>query len=34
VILGPVVFAVTLGLIDVWRRRTSHGRTAENGVHT
>jgi len=34
VILGPVVFAVTLGLIDVWRRRTAHGRTAENGVHT
>jgi predicted PurR-regulated permease PerM len=34
VILGPVVFAVTLGLIDVWRRRTAHGRTAENGVHS
>jgi predicted PurR-regulated permease PerM len=34
VILGPVVFAVTLGLIDVWRRRTAHGRTADSGVHS
>ncbi len=34
VILGPVVFAVALGLIDVWRRRTAHGRTAESGVHS
>jgi predicted PurR-regulated permease PerM len=34
VILGPLVFAVTLSLIDVWRRRTAHGRTAENGVHS
>jgi predicted PurR-regulated permease PerM len=34
VILGPVVFAVALGLIDVWRRRTAHGRAAENGVHS
>jgi predicted PurR-regulated permease PerM len=34
VILGPVVFAVTLGLIDVWRRRTAHGRAAESGVHS
>jgi predicted PurR-regulated permease PerM len=33
-ILGPVVFAVTLGLIDVWRRRTAHGRTVENGVQS
>ena len=33
-ILGPVLFAVTLGLIDVWRRRTAHGRTAESGVHS
>jgi predicted PurR-regulated permease PerM len=33
VILGPVVFAIMLGLIGVWRRRTEHGRTAESGVH-
>lgn len=32
VVLGPVVLAVTLALIDVWRRRTEHGSTAENGV--
>lgn len=34
VILGPVVFAVTLGLIDVWRRRTAHGRAAESGLRS
>ena len=34
IILGPVVFAVTLGLIAVWRRRTAHGQTADSGVHS
>lgn len=32
VILGPVIFAVTEGLIHVWRRRTAGDRTAECGV--
>lgn len=29
VILGPVIVAITDALIDVWRRRTAGGRTAE-----
>ena len=32
VILGPVILAITDALVDVWRRRTRHGRTAEEGV--
>ena len=32
VILGPVILAVTDGLIDVWRRRTSGGQTAETAL--
>lgn len=32
IILGPLVLAVTDALIDVWRRRTAHGQTAEAGV--
>jgi predicted PurR-regulated permease PerM len=28
-ILGPVALAVTIGLLDVWRARTTGGRTAE-----
>lgn len=32
-ILGPLVLALTQALVDVWRRRTSGGRTAEPGVH-
>ena len=31
-ILGPVVLAVTVALVDVWRHRTVNGRTAETGV--
>lgn len=31
-ILGPVTLAVTVALLDVWRRRTSGGRAAEDGV--
>ena len=31
-ILGPVTLAVTVALLDVWRRRTSGGRAAEEGV--
>jgi len=31
-ILGPVILAVTRALIEVWRRRTHNGRTAEAGV--
>jgi predicted PurR-regulated permease PerM len=31
-ILGPVVLAVTSALIDIWRRRTSAGHSAEAGV--
>lgn len=32
IILGPVALAVTVALVDVWRRRTAGGRTAEAGV--
>lgn len=32
VILGPVALAVTVALVDVWRRRTAGGRTAEAGI--
>jgi len=32
VILGPVIFAVTLALVDIWRWRTSGGRSAERPV--
>jgi predicted PurR-regulated permease PerM len=32
IVLGPVILAVTLGLIDVWRRRTAEGGTAEAGL--
>jgi predicted PurR-regulated permease PerM len=28
-ILGPVVLAITVALVDIWRRRTANGRTAE-----
>jgi predicted PurR-regulated permease PerM len=34
VILGPVLLAVTLGLIDVWKSRTRAGGVAEAGVQT
>jgi predicted PurR-regulated permease PerM len=33
VILGPVALAVTLALVDIWRRRTAGGRAAETGVN-
>jgi predicted PurR-regulated permease PerM len=33
-ILGPVVLAVTIGLLDVWHRRTAGGGTAEQPVQT
>jgi predicted PurR-regulated permease PerM len=32
VILGPVILAITVALIEVWRRRTAGGRAAEAGV--
>jgi predicted PurR-regulated permease PerM len=32
VVLGPVILAVTLALVDVWRRRTAGGRPAEAAV--
>ena len=31
-ILGPVTLAVTVALLEVWRRRTAGGRAAEEGV--
>ncbi|HEX5733580.1 MAG TPA: AI-2E family transporter [Blastocatellia bacterium] len=31
-ILGPVTLAITVALVDVWRRRTAGGRAAEEGV--
>ena len=33
VILGPVTLAVTVALVDIWRRRTGRGRTAPPGVN-
>ena len=33
-ILGPVILAVTDGLIDVWKRRTAAGGTVEEGVNS
>jgi predicted PurR-regulated permease PerM len=32
VVLGPVTLAVTMALLDVWRRRTAGGKPAEAGV--
>jgi predicted PurR-regulated permease PerM len=32
IVLGPVVLAITLALVDIWRRRTAGGATAETGV--
>jgi predicted PurR-regulated permease PerM len=31
-ILGPVILAVTDALVDIWRRRTAGGQTAEAGL--
>jgi predicted PurR-regulated permease PerM len=31
-ILGPVVLAVTVALIEVWRQRTRGGHTVEEGA--
>jgi predicted PurR-regulated permease PerM len=31
-VLGPVILAVTQALIDIWRRRTRGGRTAEEAL--
>jgi predicted PurR-regulated permease PerM len=33
VILGPVALAVTVALVEIWRRRTAGGRAAETGVN-
>lgn len=32
-ILGPVVLAVTIAIIQIWRRRTANGGTVEEGIH-
>lgn len=34
IVLGPTVLAVTLALLDVWRRRTAAGGTAESAIIT
>ena len=31
-ILGPVVLALTDAILEIWRRRTAHGRPAEEGA--
>lgn len=31
-VLGPVILALTDAILEIWRRRTSGGRAAENGV--
>jgi predicted PurR-regulated permease PerM len=33
VVLGPVTLAITVALVQLWRRRTVGGRTAESGVN-
>jgi predicted PurR-regulated permease PerM len=33
VVLGPVTLAVTVALVEIWRRRTAGGRAAETGVN-
>jgi predicted PurR-regulated permease PerM len=33
VVLGPVTLAITVALVEIWRRRTAGGRTAEAGVN-
>jgi predicted PurR-regulated permease PerM len=33
VVLGPVTLAITIALVEIWRRRTAGGRTAEAGVN-
>jgi predicted PurR-regulated permease PerM len=33
VVLGPVTLAITVALMEVWRRRTAGGRSAETGVN-
>jgi predicted PurR-regulated permease PerM len=30
--LGPIILAVTIALLDVWWRRTAHGRAAESAA--
>ncbi len=32
VVLGPVVLAIAVVLLDTWRRRMAHGHAAENGI--
>lgn len=32
IILGPVTLAITMALVEIWRRRTAGGATAETGV--
>ncbi len=32
VILGPVVLAVAVALLDIWRRRMAHGHAADTGI--
>jgi len=31
-VLGPVVLALTDAILEIWRRRTAHGRPAEAGT--
>jgi predicted PurR-regulated permease PerM len=33
VVLGPLVLSLTAALLEIWRRRTQDGRTAEAGIH-
>jgi predicted PurR-regulated permease PerM len=32
VVVGPLILSVTDALIDIWRRRTAHGRTADAAI--
>jgi hypothetical protein len=31
-VLGPVIMALAIGILQVWKQRTTGGRSAEEGV--
>jgi predicted PurR-regulated permease PerM len=33
-VLGPVILALTDAILDIWSRRTAHGRAAESAAST
>jgi predicted PurR-regulated permease PerM len=33
-VLGPLALALTIALVDIWKRRTADGRTAEEALES